>query len=158
VSESYKTARDSFDRILGHLTGMPDVTKTGATTIREAAPVTGDGQTFVVQTFRQKEKGDFILLEYLDAGGAQRIVIPPKVTATIARQRDALTARVRRDNAKQAAADRKARGEVPAFLNGKAKGKKKRSRVRVVPAAVGRLPAAGVLPHEVLEGREDPGA
>lgn len=118
---AYKTVLDKFDRALGALTGMPDVTKTAPATIRATAPIVGDGQTFIVQTFRRREEGDTIFLEYVDGSGSIRIAIPPQVALTIARQRDALTVKVRRRVGKDSAAARKARGELPGFMKGKKK-------------------------------------
>lgn len=104
-----------FDRILGSLEGLPDVTDVKPTTIRVTTPLLGKAQTFILQTIRQKDVGDFVFLEYVDADGSTRLVIPPKVTEAIARQRDALTGRVRSKSAKATAADRKARGLKPGF-------------------------------------------
>jgi hypothetical protein len=136
VTEQYKTASDKFDRALGSLTGMPDVAKTQPTTIRAAAPITGDGQTFIIQTFRRREEGDTIFVEYMDSAGSLRLVIPPAAADAIARQRDSLTTKNRKRAAKEVADARKARGELPAFLNGHAKKRKKsRAAQRVVPVA-----------------------
>ncbi len=107
---------NKFDRALGALVGIPDVVHTAPTTIRAATPIVGSPQTFIVQTYRQKDSGETVFLEYVDDAGTIRIVIPPQVTKVIARQRDALSDRVRRASAKAAAADRKARGIKPAFL------------------------------------------
>lgn len=73
-------------------------------------------EVFIVQTYRQRERGDTIFLEVVGVGGAVRLVIPPAVSNTIARQRDALTARSRSQTAKAVAADRKARGIEPGFM------------------------------------------
>lgn len=111
-----------FDRKLGALFGVPDVLNTQPTTIQVATPMTGDAQTFIIQTYRQRDgekSGDTVFVQYVDAEGSVRIVLPPQVTACIARQRDALTGRARRRGAQAAADDRKARGIRPAFLKGK---------------------------------------
>jgi len=47
-----------------------------------------------VQTIRD-EKGDNIIIKFLDREGPKRLILPPKVAATIARQKDALTTRGR---------------------------------------------------------------
>src|SRR5512134_2010571 len=115
---------DPFDRMLGNLEGLPDVTKSRPTTITTHTPVVGFAQTFVVQTYRQRERGDTLFLQYIDAQGSRRIVIPPAVTDAIARQRDALTGKVRSKVAKATAQARKDRGEQPAFLARKQKPQK----------------------------------
>lgn len=87
---------DAFDRQLGALDGLPDVVKTKATTTRTVPPLgVGGSQVFVVQTYRQKDRGDTIFVEVVNNSGAMRLVIPPAVANVIARQRDALTTKVR---------------------------------------------------------------
>lgn len=118
--------RDRFDRAIGALDGIPDVLKTAPTTLRAVTPLVGSAQTFIVQTFRQKDGGEdggparfTVFLEHVDEHGSTRLVIPPVVTAAIARQRDALTDRARSKAAKATAADRKARGIQPGFMKKK---------------------------------------
>ncbi len=79
----------------------------------------GGTQLYVVQTYRQKEQGDTIFLEHVSETGTMRLVIPPQVSAVIARQRDQLTAKTRSKAAKAVAQGRKERGEIPAFLKSK---------------------------------------
>jgi hypothetical protein len=116
---------DKFDRAFGALADLPDVTKAKATTVTVHSPLIGAAQTFIVQTVRQKDVGDTIFLQYVDDAGSVRLAIPPKVAEVIARQRDALGAKVRREIGrklgKEQAALRKARGEAPAFLKGQRK-------------------------------------
>lgn len=111
---------DAYDRQLGALHGLPDVIRSSASTIRHV-PTLGIGgtQMYVVQTYRQKDRGDMIFLEVVGAGGSVRLVLPPSVSNTIARQRDALTAKSRSRAARAVAEDRAARGERPAFLKKK---------------------------------------
>jgi hypothetical protein len=123
---------DSFDRLLGVLDGLPDVVKTKPSTIR-TVPLLGVGgrSLHIVQTVRQQQtrtskKGeevnysrDTIFLEVVGAEGTVRLAIPPEVADTIARQRDALSAKTRSKAARKLAAERKDRGEAPAFLRGK---------------------------------------
>lgn len=116
---------DKFDRILGGLEGLPDVTKTAPSTITTVSPIIGAAQTFIVQTLRQREVGDTIFLQYVDDKGAVRIAIPPQAAQVIARQRDALTVKVRKRVGKASAEARKARGELPGFMRGKRRGKRK---------------------------------
>jgi hypothetical protein len=123
MSEPVYRTVDKFDRMMGALVGLPDVTKTLPSTITCQSPLIGEAQTFIVQTFRQREVGDTIFLQYVDGTGSVRIAIPPQAADAICRQRDALTLKVRKRIAKDAAAARKARGELPGFMKGrKAKG------------------------------------
>ena len=117
----YLDAPDAYDRQLANLHDLPDVTRTKPATVRVVPPLgVGGTQVFVVQTYRQAERGDTIFLEVVGnvqgVATAVRIVIPPKVANTIARQRDALTAKSRSKAASAVAADRKAAGIQPAFL------------------------------------------
>ena len=105
-----------FDRLVGALEGLPDVTKSKPSTIRAMMPLIGIARSYIVQTYRQKDRGDTIFLETVGGEGSIRLVIPPQVADAIARQREALTGKVRSKVAKAQAADRKARGIQPAFL------------------------------------------
>jgi len=107
---------DMFDRLLGSLEGLPDVVCTKPATIRATVPILGSAQTYIVQTYRQREQGDTIFLECVSADGSLRLAIPPKIAEAIARQRDALTDKARSKAAKAAAQERMERGERPAFL------------------------------------------
>lgn len=104
---------DTFDRLLGGLHGLPDVVSTKAATIRTLVPLLGSAQTFIVQTYRQKDTGDTIFLECVHGDGSFRLAIPPKVSEAIARQREALTDKMRSKAAKAQAQERKERGVVP---------------------------------------------
>lgn len=105
-----------FDRLVGALEGLPDVTKSKPTTIRAMLPLIGIARSFIVQTYRQRDKGDTIFLETVGGEGTIRLAIPPQVADAIARQRDALTGKVRSKVAKQVMSDRIAAGHKPAFL------------------------------------------
>lgn len=111
----YRTV-DKFDRLMGALVNLPDVTRTRPSTISVVSPLIGEAQTFIVETYRQREVGDTIFLQYVDGNGSVRIAIPPEAADAIARQRDALTTKVRRKIGKERAAERKARGELPGFM------------------------------------------
>lgn len=110
-----------FDRTLRELRGVPDVTPTKATTVRHWTPVLEQPQTFIVQTFRHRERGDTVSVEYVGPDGLIRLCLPPKVTDLIARHRAALTKRVRSKIGKQTAAERKAAGWRPDFTPKKGK-------------------------------------
>jgi hypothetical protein len=106
---------DQFDRALGQFDGLPDVLKTKPTTVVAMTPLLGNAQTYIVQTVRQKDKGDYIFLQYISAERSERIVIPAKVADVIARQRDTLTYRSRSKAGKERAAEMKAQGKVFGF-------------------------------------------
>src|SRR5258707_1249833 len=110
---------DQFDRLMGALHGLPDVTAAKPSTLRTLSPIVGSAQTFIVTTYRQREKGDTIFLECIQADGSFRVAIPPAVADAIARQREALTTKVRVKIGKASAAERKQRGELPGFMKGK---------------------------------------
>lgn len=116
MSEEIKNSLSYFDRAIGSLDGLPDVVKSKATTLR-VIPVFGLGShTYIVQTFRQREIGDSIFLEVTSADGNTRIVIPPDVADTIARQREQLTTKSRSRAGKRVAEDLAARGIKPGFM------------------------------------------
>lgn|SRR5678816_478093 len=107
---------DAYDRVLSNLHDLPDVVKVKAATVRVVPPLgVGGTQLFAVQTVRQVGVGDSIFLEVAEAGGLTRLVLPPAVSALIARQRDAVTGKARSKAAAAQAADRKARGIKPGF-------------------------------------------
>ena len=108
---------DFYDRQLAALHDLPDVVKTKPATIRVVPPLgIGGTQVFVVQTYRQRERGDTIFLEVMDQDGSKRLVLPAAVSNLSARQRDAVTAKTRSQAARASAEDRKARGLVPGFV------------------------------------------
>ena len=113
---------DAYDRQIAALHDLPDVTRTKAATVRTIPPLgVGGTQVFIVQTYRQRERGDWTFLEVVGNTGAVRLVIPPAVSNTIARQRDALTAKTRSKASKAVAEERKSAGIKPAFLKAAAK-------------------------------------
>lgn len=113
--QQYKTV-DKYDRMAGALDKLPDATQTKPTTVKTIVPLTGESQTFIIYTVRQREIGDTIFLEYGDGDRYVRLYLPPAVADTIARQRDALTTKVRKRVGRESAEARKARGELPGFM------------------------------------------
>jgi hypothetical protein len=86
---------DSFDRVIGAMDGLPGVHKTRPTTITTVQPILGNAQSFVVQTYKDKDEGYFITVQSVSAEGSIRIILPPKVALTIYRQREALVKKAR---------------------------------------------------------------
>lgn len=93
--------RDTFDRILGTLHGLPDVDNTRPAAISDVLPIIGRSQTYVIRTYRTREGRFAIFLELVDAEGRSRIVVPDKVAAAIYRQRELLVKRARRRTGKE---------------------------------------------------------
>jgi hypothetical protein len=110
---------DLFDRQIGLLHDLPDVVHTKPTTIRVVTTLVGNSQMYIVQTYRQIEKGDTVFLECVGKDGTVRLALPPQVADAISRQRDALGTKVRRKIGKASAQARKDRGELPGFMRKK---------------------------------------
>lgn len=115
---------DNFDRLIGNLHGLPDVSQTKPATVRAITPLLGNVETWIVSTVRQKDQGDYIFIESVSEAGSLRIVLPPAVSAVVARQRDALGTITRRKVGRRVMAERMAAGWVPSFT-AKAKDKRK---------------------------------
>ena len=109
----------AYDATYRSLHGIPDATFTQSATVKVVTPILELTQTYIVQTCRHRERGDTVFIEYIGSDGAMRVVLPPDVTARIARQRDALSTKIRKRVAKAEAARRKAAGIQPAFLKKK---------------------------------------
>lgn len=104
-----------FDRMIGDLHGLPDTTASKLSTITNVTAMTGEAQTFIVQTYRQRERGDTIFLQSVSAEGSYRIAIPPRVADAIARQRESLGSTIRSRTAKEKMKERMASGWRPSF-------------------------------------------
>lgn len=109
-----------YDRIYGGLLDVCLATK--ASTVKIVQAITGKSESFIVQTFRHPELGDFIFIEHLDEDGVTRTALPPKVCNLIASQKDSLTKTSRSRRGKRVMAERMAQGWVPNF--------KKRARTK----------------------------
>jgi hypothetical protein len=107
-----------YDRRYGALIDAFIHTKPSTVKVHET--ITGRSETFIIQTVRHEEQGDYIFIEMLDETGNVRIVLPPKVSNLVASQRDSLTKRKRSSSAKRAMANRIAAGEVLGFKKRKA--------------------------------------
>lgn len=102
-----------YDRRYGAL--IDAFLHTKPSTIKVHETITGRSETFIVQTVRHEEQGDYIFVECIDETGTTRLALPPKVSAAIASQKDSLTTRRRKTGAKRAMATRIARGDVIDF-------------------------------------------
>lgn len=119
--QQYKSI-DNFDRLMGALSDLPDVAKTKPSTVSAVTSLIGECQSVIVQTYRQREVGDFIFLQYIDGGKSIRIALTPGVADAIARQRDSLGTQNRKKAAKERAAQDKAQGKLPGFMRNKKNG------------------------------------
>jgi len=120
-TDQYNHLGTVYDKTIRSLEGVPDVTKTKAVTIRFVHPILELLQTFVVQTYRHRERGDTVSIEFMDKDGSYRIALPPAVCNAIARQRGSATTANRKKAAKAEAARRKAMGIKPGFMKKGAK-------------------------------------
>jgi hypothetical protein len=107
-----------FDRIFGGLNNV--ALFTAPSTIKNVQNLTGKTETFIVQSCRHEDFGDYVFVECIDENGVTRIVLPPKVVAAIRRQDGALTKRNRSRSAKATMQARKDAGEVIGFQKRKA--------------------------------------
>jgi len=122
---------DAFDRLRGSLEHLPGVYHTKPSTLVLSVPLLGTSETFIVETWRQRDEHDqagdeadprapsrdTIFLQHIGRDRlVTKIAIPAAVADVIARQRDALGTKVRKRVAKRLAAQRKADGIKPAFL------------------------------------------
>jgi len=115
-NENNVNSPDEFDRAMWAMRDLPDVVHTKPTTLVVTSKERIGADTFIIQTYRQREVGDTIFLQHVSGDRAIRIVIPARVADTIARQRDQLTGKTRSKAAQAVAEDRKLRGIQPAFL------------------------------------------
>jgi hypothetical protein len=103
-----------YDRIRGALEGVALFCK--QSTIRTITQLTGKSETFVVETGRHAEQGDYIFVECVDEEQkVTRLCLPPKVANAIASQRESLSAKRRSIAAKHNMKERMANGFVPNF-------------------------------------------
>lgn len=104
---------NKYDRLYGRLHDVSLLTK--PSTIKIVESITGRAETFVIQTARHHDNGDYIFLERMDESGVVRIAVPPKVANVIAAQRDSLTKRRRSISSRATMRARMEAGEVIGF-------------------------------------------
>lgn len=133
MEQQYETI-SKFDRAFAGLQGGNNL-PTKPTTIEYVEPITGDAETFIVQTIRAEYRvkvtkgfetkmetkvGDFIIVKFVDKDGTKRLILPPRVAETIQRQHDALSRKKRTNASKAAMKERMASGWKPNFARRKA--------------------------------------
>jgi len=106
-------ARDEFSEAW-RKTGHHPAAVTKQSTI-DVSDFYGNTVTWVVRTVRV-EGNDTVFLQRQDGAGGGRWVLPPQVTAVLARHRDGAATVNRKRAAQTNAANRKAQGIKPAFL------------------------------------------
>lgn len=123
-TSTYQTIT-KFDRVRGNLHNLALFTR--PSTVKNVTDITGKAETFVIETARLEDSGDYIFIECMDENGVTRLALPPKVANAIAGQRDSLTAQRRSRAAQRVARARMERGELPGFMRkpGKRAAKKK---------------------------------
>lgn len=109
----------SYDRLMAALDGLPDSARSRPTPVRVITPLLGNVETFIVQTFRQREEGDTVFIEHTGPEGYDRYYLPPAVVRVLMRQRDQIEKQNRKKVGRRLAEERKAAGIKPAFLRGK---------------------------------------
>jgi hypothetical protein len=97
--------QDEFSLMFREYRDHPQAIRSASTVNR--SDFYGNTETWVVETMRAEGK-EVVFLIRSNAGGGQRIVLPPEVTAAIGRQRDQVIARARKRAANKGAATRKA--------------------------------------------------
>src|SRR3990167_2699832 len=87
-------AQTTFDRFHGLVDGLPGVTSTKPTAVKQSLPLVGGVTVVTIQTFKGGEFGFTIALTLVDAEGqAYNHILPNKVALAIYRQRQSLTDR-----------------------------------------------------------------
>jgi hypothetical protein len=104
---------DPFDIALSNVTGHPNGAHTQPSVV-QSVDAYGNVSSFMVQTVKWDE-GISVFITQVNAQGSQRFVLPPKVTAVMQRQHDAVSTMVRRRHGKRLAEEARAAGIVRTF-------------------------------------------
>lgn len=105
---------DPFDKMLAGLIGLPNGAHTKPSVV-QSIDFYGHATTYIVQTVRTDESVTAFVTQ-VSAEGASRTILPSAVLAVIDRQRESITAKLRRRNGKRIAEERKQAGIQPGFL------------------------------------------
>lgn len=98
--------KDDYSLTLSRLLNNPAAIVSTSTI--DAITFLGSTETWIIKTVRV-DGADSIFLQTIDAEGGRRFVLPPAVTAAMARQRDATLNVARKRSARRGAATRKAK-------------------------------------------------
>lgn len=106
-----------YDWLYGH---MNDVCLKGKPSTINNVAMTGKTETFIVETMRHAEYGDYIFVRCVNESGTViRLALPPKVSNAIYRAGASLSKRSRSISSRATAKARMARGELPGFMRKK---------------------------------------
>lgn len=108
-------SRDPFDVALHDLTGLPNGANAGPALIQHIDDYKFS-TAYMVQSVRW-DGGVTSFITITSAKGSDRFVLPPPVTALLLRQRESLTAQVRRRHGQRLAAERAANGAAVSRLH-----------------------------------------
>lgn len=111
---SASLTQDAFDKMLSRLMGLPGGAHTKPAAV-QAIDFYGHATSFIVQTVKTDE-GETAFVSVVNASGSVRFVLPPRVLATIDRQRKSLSKQVRSRNGRRIAEERAAAGIKPGFM------------------------------------------
>lgn len=105
---------DPFDKMLSTLIGLPNGAHTKPTAIQDV-DFYGHATQYIIQTVRTDESVTAFVTQ-VNAQGSVRTILPSAVLATIYRQREAITKKLRRRNGQRIAEERKLAGIEPGFM------------------------------------------
>ena len=106
--------QDAFDKLLSSMIGLPNGAHTKLAAVQHI-DFYGNVTTYNIQSVKTDE-GVTTFVMQADANGSVRYILPPKVLATIDRQRASLTKQVRSRHGKRIAEERAAAGIKPGFM------------------------------------------
>lgn len=101
--------QDTFSRLLRQAGDNPAASRASSTV--SLTDFYGNTEIWVVETFRA-DGADPVFMTRSAADGSMRLVLPPQITAVLARQRDQVIASARRRQARDTMELRRRRGDV----------------------------------------------
>ena len=117
---------DQFSRRFRELSDNPGAVRAGSTF--NLIDFYGQTESWIVDTFRLDGGSEEVFLQRVNAEGSIRLLLPPEVTASMARQRDRGITATRRRGARQAVATKRAAGtpigNIEALRKARKRGKK----------------------------------
>jgi hypothetical protein len=102
-----------FDIALSNLMGHPNGAHTPLAAVQAIDPY-GNVTQYLMQTVRWAE-GNSVFITQISSAEPIRIILPPKVLATLLRQLETVATIVRRRHGRRLAEERKAAGITPSF-------------------------------------------
>lgn len=106
--------QDAFDKLLSRLVGLPNGAHTKPAAV-QAIDFYGHATSYMIQTVKTDE-GVTSFVSQVSAQGSVRFILPPRVLATLDRQRASLTRQVRSRHGRRVAEERAAAGKLPGFM------------------------------------------